>query len=61
MIKSTEIPNAEQFSEVQGQKGTPAPESAEGKKTFVEPEVSYPIDVLEATTFFQGTDSGATP
>ena len=32
----------------------------EGKKAFVEPEVSFPIDVLEATTFFQLTDSGAT-
>jgi hypothetical protein len=31
-----------------------------GKKAFVEPEVSFPIDVLEATTFFQLTDSGAT-
>ena len=33
---------------------------ADGKKAFVEPEVSFPIDVLEATTFFQLTDSGAT-
>ena len=32
----------------------------EAKKTFVEPEVSFPIDVLEATTFFQLTDSGVT-
>ncbi len=30
------------------------------KKTFVEPEISQPVDVLEATTFFQLTDSGAT-
>lgn len=29
-----------------------------GKKTFVEPELSHPIDVLEATTFFQSPDSG---
>jgi len=36
------------------------PDEAAGKKTFVEPEVSFPIDVLEATTFFQLTDSGAT-
>ena len=33
---------------------TAAPE----KKAFVEPEVSFPIDVLEATTFFQVADSG---
>jgi hypothetical protein len=30
------------------------------KKKFVEPAVSFPIDVLEATTFFQVTDSGGT-
>ena len=28
------------------------------KKTFVEPEVSFPVDVLESTTFFQFTESG---
>ena len=30
------------------------------KRKFVEPAVSFPIDVLEATTFFQLTDSGPT-
>lgn len=30
------------------------------KKTFVEPELSVPVDVLEATTFFQAADTGAT-
>lgn len=30
------------------------------KKAFVEPEVSFPVDVLEATTFFQFTESGVT-
>jgi len=30
------------------------------KRTFVEPEISQPVDVLEATTFFQALDSGAT-
>jgi hypothetical protein len=30
------------------------------KKAFVEPEISVPVDVLEATTFFQVTTSGAT-
>jgi len=29
------------------------------KKQFVEPEISQPVDVLEATTFFQSIDSGA--
>lgn len=31
-----------------------------GKRKFVEPEISQPVDVLEATTFFQAVDSGAT-
>jgi len=30
------------------------------KKTFVEPAISLPVDVLEATTFFQVADSGGT-
>jgi hypothetical protein len=30
------------------------------KKQFVEPEISTPVDVLEATTFFQAISSGAT-
>ena len=30
------------------------------KKIFVEPELSGPVDVLEATTFFQFGESGAT-
>ncbi|MEP6569211.1 MAG: hypothetical protein ABJC10_05495 [Acidobacteriota bacterium] len=30
------------------------------RKPFVEPEISQPVDVLEATTFFQAVDSGAT-
>jgi hypothetical protein len=33
------------------------------KRAFVEPEISTPVDVLEATAFFQGivggTDTGA--
>lgn len=31
-----------------------------GKKAFIEPEISVPVDVLEATTFFQAASSGAT-
>ena len=36
-------------------------EAAVLRKPFVEPEVSFPVDVLEATTFFQDADSGITP
>ena len=35
-------------------------EISEGKKAFVEPAISVPVDVLEATTFFQAATSGAT-
>jgi len=33
-------------------------EVSESKKAFVEPEISVPVDVLEATTFFQISESG---
>jgi hypothetical protein len=33
---------------------------SKGKKLFIEPEISVPVDVLEATTFFQAASSGAT-
>jgi len=35
-------------------------EVSEIKKTFVEPAISVPVDVLEATTFFQAATSGVT-
>jgi len=35
-------------------------ELGDGKKPFVEPAISVPVDVLEATTFFQAATSGAT-
>jgi len=47
-----------QLSQVEDVDG--ARETVASKKEFVEPEVSFPVDVLEATTFFQLTDSGAT-
>ena len=34
--------------------------AAASKRKFVEPEISQPVNVLEATTFFQGVDSGVT-
>lgn len=35
-------------------------EPGASKKTFIEPEISVPVDVLEATTFLQAVDSGQT-
>lgn len=38
-----------------------ATELSEGvKKNFIEPELTVPVDILEATTFFNGISSGAT-
>jgi hypothetical protein len=34
--------------------------SATAKKEFIEPEITAPVDVLEATTFFQTATSGVT-
>ena len=35
-------------------------ELSDRKKPFVEPAISVPVDVLEATTFFQAATSGVT-
>ena len=40
--------------------GSGVSEESEIKKAFVEPTISVPVDVLEATTFFQAATSGAT-
>ena len=37
-----------------------AKELSDRKKPFVEPAISVPVDVLEATTFFQAASSGVT-
>ncbi|PYS94123.1 MAG: hypothetical protein DMF64_02145 [Acidobacteria bacterium] len=42
----------EQYTEQVERSEQPLPSVAE-KKQFVEPTVSVPVDVLEATTFFQ--------
>jgi hypothetical protein len=39
---------------------TEGTEVSDRKKPFVEPAISVPVDVLEATTFFQAASSGAT-
>ena len=52
-IINEEIPGSHNENGVSG-------ECSEIKKTFVEPAISVPVDVLEATTFFQAATSGAT-
>jgi hypothetical protein len=39
---------------------TPQSSETSPKKPFVAPRISVPVDVLEATTFFQSVESGAT-
>jgi hypothetical protein len=39
---------------------TETPSATPAKKPFVEPVIASPVDVLEATTFFQVVDSGGT-
>jgi hypothetical protein len=60
LITQTENLIPVQLSQVNEVENARPAEAAAGRKPFVEPEVSFPIDVLEATTFFQLTDSGVT-
>jgi hypothetical protein len=57
LVKQIEIVNEERAGV---QTGSTAGEMKEGKKAFVEPAISVPVDVLEATTFFQAASSGVT-
>ena len=60
MSAKTESLNPVQLSRVNEPEGILKEGADLSKKTFVEPEVSFPVDVLESTTFFQFTESGAT-
>ena len=55
MAKQTEL-----ITDKQNQFESSNEEVSARKKPFVEPELSAAVDVLEATTFFQATSSGAT-
>ena len=57
MAKQNEIINEELALNIQN---TATGGNGEGKKAFVEPTISVPVDVLEATTFFQTATSGVT-
>lgn len=56
MAKQNEIVN-EEIAGLHNDKGV---SGGEIKKAFVEPTISVPVDVLEATTFFQSATSGVT-
>jgi hypothetical protein len=57
LAKQNEIIN-EEVAGLHNEKGVSG--GNEIKKAFVEPTISVPVDVLEATTFFQASTSGAT-
>ena len=57
MAKQNEIIN-EEIAGLHNEKAVSG--GSEIKKAFVEPTISVPVDVLEATTFFQSATSGAT-
>ena len=56
MAKQNEIIN----EEIAGLHSGSAVSASESKKAFVEPTITVPVDVLEATTFFQAATSGVT-
>ena len=56
MAKQNEIINNEEIAGLPNGSG----EGSEIKKVFVEPTISVPVDVLEATTFFASATSGVT-
>lgn len=60
MTPTTDATNTENLAELRDLSG-PSETSNPGKKKFVEPELSAPISVAEATKFFQGTTSGCLP
>lgn len=56
----TENPSPALLPEVEDTDETARAAAAAARRAFVEPEVSFPVDVLESTTFFQFTESGVT-
>jgi hypothetical protein len=57
---TTEKQNPGQLPEVDATSVLTLEGAAPSRRAFVEPEVSFPVDVLESTTFFQFTESGVT-
>jgi hypothetical protein len=58
--KQSDFLTPEQFAEQEGSERYVSDPAGEAKKAFVEPEITTAADVLEATTFFMSTTSGAT-
>ncbi|HKY27387.1 MAG TPA: hypothetical protein VJM12_05515 [Pyrinomonadaceae bacterium] len=61
MTPTTDATEMGTLAEVNDQDSPSAEISTTAKKKFIEPELSAPISVAEATRFFQGTTSGCVP
>ena len=61
MSPTTDAINTGTLAELRDHESDSSQTSNLGKKKFVEPELSAPISVAEATKFFQGTTSGCVP
>jgi len=59
LIDRTELPDSEHLVQTEERQNLPVVSTA--RKPFVEPQVSSPVDVLEATTFFQAVGTGTIP
>lgn len=53
-----ELPNPDHFADQPELEESLQTSPTVTKKEFVEPKISVPVDVLEATTFFQASDTG---
>lgn len=58
MTEKTEILDSDDSAQTEE---APNSQSTSTRKPFIEPQVSFPIDVLETTTFFAAADSGIIP
>lgn len=61
VLSEQKLPRLTRHDLVSADEGAPdQAHAAPAKSAFVEPEISAPVDVLEATTFFQAATSGGT-
>lgn len=60
MTNKTDVTNVQALADASEPESGVSETSDSGKMKFVEPELSPPVPVLEATTFFQNTTSGTT-
>ena len=60
LTNNIDVSNVERPADSSETEANASKTDSPGKRKFVEPELSAPASVLEATTFFQSTTSGQT-